>query len=151
MSIHHKLRTGIPKDVSDAPAFSSAREGVRSASDFSKPKANALSRVTNKDEWGERTATERYKLGTTRIAPPKDVHAPQKLGDANNLQDKGYDNDVPESSWLRGGGKAGEGKPGYDPGHRAPRGDEAVTKSPKDTWYKVPGGKKLRDIGDVDL
>ena len=90
-------------------------------------------------------------FGTTRIAPPKDVHAPQRLGDPNNLQDKGYANDVPEGSWLRGGGgKAGEGKPGYDPGHRAPAGDEVATgrKSPRDTWYKVPGNKKLRDLGD---
>jgi hypothetical protein len=150
MGIDHKLRTGIPKDVSDAPAFSSAREGVRSASDFSRPKPNALSRVTNKEEWGERTATERYRLGTTRVAPPKDAHRPQRLGDPNNQQDAGYDNDVPESSWLRGGGKAGEGKPGFDVGHRAPRGDEAATsrKSPRDTWYKVPGNKKLRDLGD---
>ncbi len=151
MSIHHKLRTGIPKDQSDAPAFSSAREGVKTASDFSRPKANALSGVTNKDAWGERTATERYKLGTTTIPAPKDVHAPQRLGDPNNLQDKGYANDVPEGSWLRGGGKAGEGKPGFDPGHRAPHGDEAVARkrSLNSKEYKNVGNKRLRDSGDV--
>ena len=121
---------------------------MKTNSDISKPNMGALSRVTNREEWGERTATERYKLGTTRIAAPKDEHAPQKLGDRNNQQDGAYHNDVNEGSWLRGGGRAGEGKPGYDRGHRAPRGHEAVTGSPNATWYKVPGGKKLRETGD---
>ena len=32
-----------------------------------------------------------------------------------------YDPNVPENSWLRGGGKGGEGYPGYVPGYRGKR------------------------------
>jgi hypothetical protein len=73
------------------------------------PGVPGLSKVVSESAWGEAKATERYGGTTRTFAPPKDVHAPQKLGDANNLQGPGYDNSVPVSSWLRGGG--GSGKP----------------------------------------
>lgn len=39
---------------------------------------------------------------------------PEKLGDEDNLQDTGYDNDV-ASDWRRGmPGESAEGKPGFD-------------------------------------
>jgi hypothetical protein len=74
------------------------------------PGVPGLSKVLNSDAWGDAKAVERgYGSGTRTFPSPKDVHGPQKLGDANNLQGPGYDNSVPVSSWLRGGG--GSGKP----------------------------------------
>jgi hypothetical protein len=78
-------------------------------------------RVTNAETHGRNLARERYgrlQYDNTPPPAPKDQSAPQKLGDANNLRDKSYQNDVPENSWLRGGGKGGEGYPGYVPGYR---------------------------------
>src|SRR5258708_36198970 len=149
--ISHKLRTGIKLDPDQGP-FSSARHGVDTASDHSKPNMRALSGVTNQHEWSERKATERYGEPKT-FSAPKDEHKPQKLGDSGNLQGPKYDNDVSEGSWLRGGGRGGEAKPGYDPGHRAPHGDEAVARkrSPRSNEYKNVANKRLRSSGDVDL
>ena len=81
-------------------------------------------RVQETQKWGSSTARERYgKLQYDTTPPPqaKDQSAPQKLGDSSNLQDRGYDNSVPENSWLRGGGSGGEGYPGYVPGYRGKR------------------------------
>ena len=47
----------------------------------------------------------------------KDVHQPQSLGEGiGQEQAKGYHNDVPEKSWLRGGGRGGEDRPTFDRG-----------------------------------
>ena len=77
-----------------------------------------LSRVVNESAFGAAKATERYGYGTQTFGPPPVQNKPQKLGDANNLQDKGYDNIVPDSSWLRGGGGSAEGKPNFDKSKR---------------------------------
>ena len=119
-----KCRTGIPADRSTAPPFSSARHGVPTASDHSSPKANALRSATNVQEWGERTASERYGGGTKTFAGEAKGLGPHGPQHPENKHDKGYDNDVSESSWLRGGGKQGEGKPEYQKtkGFRSPDG-----------------------------
>jgi len=83
------------------------------------PDAPGLGKVVNRNAWGEAKATERYGGTTRTFPPPEDRHAPQKLGDRNNLQGPGYQNIVPSDSWLRGGGaKQAEGKPGYVPGYK---------------------------------
>ena len=48
--------------------------------------------------------------------PPADRNAVQGAGDpaSAGARPRGYANDVPESSWLRGGGKGGEGMPNFD-------------------------------------
>jgi len=72
----------------------------------------------NEAAHGEAQATSRYG-GTTKVHPgPENYNAnkPQRLGDSTNLQDSGYNNDVPESSYLRGGPKeSAQGKPNFDP------------------------------------
>ena len=70
----------------------------------------------NAEKWGRMKARERYgnldKLG----ARPADTRAPQKLGDANNLQDNPiYKNDTPDN-WLRADKESAEGKPDFDHG-----------------------------------
>lgn len=76
-----------------------------------------MAHAPNTEKWGRAKARERYgvsKTGDVNNAP--DASKPQKLGDANNLQGPGYDNDTPDI-WLRGGGKGGaEGKPSFDHG-----------------------------------
>lgn len=65
------------------------------------------------EKWGRETARARY--GSIKYqdgAPaPKDQSQPQFRND--QAADKSY-NDVSEKSWLRGGGKGGEGYPCYD-------------------------------------
>jgi hypothetical protein len=70
------------------------------------------------EKWGRSTARERYgKPEFFQGAPsPKDVHAPQKLGDANNLQGPGYAN-IHRDDWVRGRGESGEGKPNFRRGY----------------------------------
>jgi len=83
-----------------------------------------LAGVLNQSAWGEKAAVDRgYCQGTRTFPPPEQANKPQRAGEPNNLQDKGYDNDVPENSWLRGGGESAEGKPNYVGGYRAPRGE----------------------------
>jgi len=79
-----KCRTGIPDDHSKAPAFSSARAGVPTASDHSKPDTAALHRVVNKDAWGESQATQRYGAKTETFPAAKDAHAPQQREDQHD-------------------------------------------------------------------
>jgi hypothetical protein len=72
-------------------------------------------------KWGADKARERYgslQYDTSPPPPPKDASRPQRLGDPSNLQDKDYDNEVPVTSWLRGGGKGGESYPCYDKGKK---------------------------------
>lgn len=70
----------------------------------------------NQDKWGRKEARSRYGKLDSGGMKPDDVHAPQKLGDRNNLQGPGYTNDTGSNSWLTGGGKGGEGKPDFDKG-----------------------------------
>ena len=73
------------------------------------------------EKWGRNTARERYgSLKYDNSPPPagKNLSAPQKLGDVNNLQGPGYANEVPVNSWLRGGGKGGEGYKYFDRGKK---------------------------------
>lgn len=70
----------------------------------------------NTEKWGRKTARERYGQPKSGGMTPEDASRPQKLGDSNNLQGPGYDNDV-ANNWLRGGGKGqAEGKPSFDHG-----------------------------------
>ena len=69
-------------------------------------------------KWGHDAAVRRYGQLQDPDMKPKDQSRPQRLGDASNLPDQGYDNNVPESSWLRGGGKGGEAYPNFDRGKR---------------------------------
>src|SRR5262245_28050696 len=86
------------------------------------PGVPGLSKVVNKSAWGESKATERYGGTTRTFPPPEDKHAPQRLGDPNNLQGPNYNNDVNADSWLRGGGaKGAEGNPNFDPGYKGKR------------------------------
>jgi hypothetical protein len=77
------------------------------------PGVPGLSKVVSESAWGEAKATERYGGTTRTFAPPEDRHAPQKLGDANNLQGKNYSNMTP-NDWRRGNGM----KPNFHPGYK---------------------------------
>ena len=76
-------------------------------------------KVQETEKWGADKARERYGDIRSPDMKPKDQSAPQKLGDPNNLQDKGYANNHRED-WVRGFGKGGvesaETKPGFDHG-----------------------------------
>src|SRR5215510_15143332 len=80
-------------------------------------------KAQEEQKWGRAKAEERYgPLKYRDGAPlPEDRHAPQKLGDANNLQGPNYVNRTPDN-WLRGFGRNGiesaENKPNFDRGHR---------------------------------
>ncbi len=47
----------------------------------------------NESKWGRKTARERYGAVKTPNMKAKDEHAPQKLGDSNNLHGPDYEND----------------------------------------------------------
>ena len=72
-------------------------------------------KALNETAWGAAKAVSRYgdsKYYMGRGAPaPEDRHAPQRLGDSNNLQGPGYRNDTP-NDWRRGNGM----KPNFQPG-----------------------------------
>jgi len=80
-------------------------------------------RAAEEQKWGRATARERYgALKYENGAPPReDRHAPQRLGDRNNLQGPNYMNRTPDD-WRRGFGKNGtesaEGKPNFHPGFK---------------------------------
>jgi hypothetical protein len=78
--------------------------------------------VQETEKWGRNTARERYGALKQPDMTPVDQSQPQKLGDANNLQDPSYNNNH-RNDWVRGFGKGGiesaETKPGY--GKIAPR------------------------------
>src|SRR5262245_32654979 len=76
------------------------------------PGVAGLGKVVNSNAWGDAKATERYGGGTKTFAPPKDVHAPQKLGDGNNLQGPNYRN-MTSNDWRRGNGMKPTFVPGY--------------------------------------
>ena len=78
------------------------------------PGVKGLERVVSASAHGEAMATSRYGGGTRTFPPPEDVHAPQKLGDRNNLQDSPrYQNDTP-NNWLRGANQNATTKPNFD-------------------------------------
>jgi hypothetical protein len=87
-------------------------------------------KVENRSLWGTRIAYERYgKPEYLHGAPsPEDRHAPQRLGDSNNLQGPNYHNDT--SGWLRAEGEDATTRPGYVPGYRAPRGEPGTRGGP---------------------
>jgi hypothetical protein len=76
------------------------------------PGVPGLGKVVNRNAWGEAKATERYGGGTRTFPPPEDRHAPERLGNDNNLQGPNYRNDTPDD-WLRG--NSAEDKPNFDP------------------------------------
>jgi len=80
-----------------------------------------VGKVVEEQKWGRAKAEERYgKLEFRDGAPrPEDRHAPQRLGDANNLQGPNYVNRTP-NDWRRGAGESGEGKPNFQAGIRRP-------------------------------
>jgi hypothetical protein len=70
------------------------------------------------EKWGRNTARERYGALDYENRPPpaaKNLSAPQRLGDSNNL--RGPSNDVSPNSWLRGGGERGY-PPNFDRGSK---------------------------------
>ena len=69
-------------------------------------------KAVEEQKWGRSTARERYgELKYQNGAPrPKDASAPQSPEDKHSPN---YRNEVPVSSWLRGGGESAEGKPAY--------------------------------------
>jgi hypothetical protein len=73
------------------------------------------------EKWGRNTAAQRYGEPESPNTRPKDTHAPQKLGDSNNLQGPKYSNDT-SNDWRRGFGKGGsesaEGRPNYGKSYR---------------------------------
>ena len=73
--------------------------------------------VLEESSWGLSKAQERYGKLEQPDMRPKDVHAPQKLGDANNLQGPGYAN-IHRDDWIRGRGESAEGKPNFHPGYK---------------------------------
>jgi len=78
-------------------------------------------KAVEESKWGASKARERYgQLDYDNASPPKpkDASAPQKLGDPTNLRARDYDPNVPDNSWIKGGGKGGEGRPGYVKGYR---------------------------------
>jgi len=78
-------------------------------------------KAVEESKWGASKARERYgqlDYDNASPPPPKDTTAPQRLGDPTNLRAPDYDPNPSVNSWLRGGGKGGEGKPGYVPGYR---------------------------------
>jgi hypothetical protein len=91
---------------------------------YSRP---GIGKVVEEQKWGRAKAEERYgplKYREDGAPRPEDVHAPQKLGDANNLQGPGYSN-IHQKDWVRGFGKGGvesaEGKPNFHPGYKGKR------------------------------
>jgi hypothetical protein len=64
-------------------------------------------KVEETEKWGRDTAYQRYgKPEHFHGAPnPPDKSRPQ---DPVDKHDKNYDNDVPVSSWLRGGNESGK-------------------------------------------
>ena len=148
-----KCRTGIPADRSTAPPFSSARQGVPTASDHSSPKTGALRGVVNREAWGESQATQRYGGKTETFKAPKDQHEPES---PENKQDNPtYHNDVPSGSWLRGGGKQGEGKPEYQKtkGFRSPEGSRTEnyhSSAHRDASTEDQGAAPLRGGSKAD-
>jgi len=70
-------------------------------------------KVQETEKWGNATAYQRYgKPQYLHGAPmPKDQSLPQDR--QSQPLDKTY-NEVPASSWLRGGGAGGEGNPNFD-------------------------------------
>jgi len=69
--------------------------------------------VKDTEAWGRAKATARYGSAYEGSMKAADQTRPQRLGDDNNLQGPGYDNDV-ASDWRRGMGPGeAEGKPGF--------------------------------------
>jgi superfamily II DNA or RNA helicase len=71
-----------------------------------------LAKMATRREAGYRDLRRRKSLQYQNSAParPKDSTRPQSPEDK---QGAGYRNEVPTSSWLRGGGESAEGKPSY--------------------------------------
>src|SRR5262245_34013057 len=75
-------------------------------------------KVTEQSKWGHDKALERTKdYGGLRQVDmrPKDMSMPQG---PEYKRGPDWSDDVSENSWLRGGGKGGEGKPNFQPGIR---------------------------------
>jgi hypothetical protein len=127
MAPHDRARSGIKVDKpwSGGSPFSSAKKGVPSSGDISRPHGAGvdpgLGKIQNSAAWGESMASQRYG-GGTRVPKQTYVHdnKPQKLGDPNNLQGPDYDNDTKEA-WLHGAASA-ESREGYAPSFRSPPG-----------------------------
>jgi hypothetical protein len=83
-------------------------------------------KAVEEQKWGRAKAEERYGPLKFRDGAPAapDNHAPQRLGDVNNLQGPNYLNRSPDN-WVRGFGKGGvesaEGKPNFQPGYKGKR------------------------------
>jgi hypothetical protein len=67
-------------------------------------------RVEETEKWGRDTARSRYGEARSPSMKATDATKPQAREDK---QAAGYRNEVPVSSWLRGGGESAEGKPAY--------------------------------------
>ena len=78
-------------------------------------------KAVEEQKWGRAKAVERYGKLDQPNMKPGDRHAPQRLGDQNNLQGPNYQNRSPDN-WVRGFDKSGvesaEGKPNFDKSKR---------------------------------
>jgi len=74
-------------------------------------------KVVEESKWGANKARERYGALKTSDMKAKDMSAPQKLGDANNLRGPGWQDDH-KNDWVRGAGEDATKRPGYIPGYR---------------------------------
>src|SRR5262249_47506217 len=83
--------------------FSSAFTGD-TASRHCKPRSFDFNKVPNEWNWGDAKSVSRDYGGTRTFPPPKDTHAPQKLGDPINQQGPNYHNDVKDKRLHGAGG-----------------------------------------------
>jgi hypothetical protein len=65
------------------------------------------------EKWGRETAAKRYGELRQESMKPQDQSQPQRLGDSNNLPDKGYPSDS-RMDWKRGVGESAEGYAHFD-------------------------------------
>jgi hypothetical protein len=73
-------------------------------------------KAVEESKWGANTARERYGAIKTPDMKAKDMSAPQKLGDRNNLRGPGYNDH--RDDWVRGRGGDATKMPNYLPGYK---------------------------------
>lgn|SRR5262249_45476841 len=103
----------FPADDGAKSPFSSAAAGAKTASDYSKPQNW---KAVESETHGRVMAERRYGKLEQPNMKPKDMSQPQfKQSDG---QGPDCNNQVPTSSWLRGGGESGKPPGSWDPRNR---------------------------------
>jgi hypothetical protein len=85
----------------------------RGNTDKHRQSMSGMKGVVETSKWGADKARERYGKLDQPDMRPKDMSAPQRLGDPNNLRGPGWKDDVAKD-WRRGYGM----KPNFDKGKR---------------------------------